>query len=338
MKWNIVVSKRPDGLDVRQPPNLRSIDLRGDHHGDSKDTSPWIRCIIIPVLTMAWSLSLKPLTYASHQGLETHAQEMAEATGPGHPIAGAPFQVYLAQGTGGGEASKLSRTEVNPAVQTVVDAFTHMMEHRNEYHRFNEALTRAMLDKVIIEPKVVNREGKEFSFLVARTKQKGRVNLLISAVALVKNGYLHHPESLATLLAREFQWVVSKADTAPKPKAILIERDLENAPIQTNNKAVLEMSADERDAILQQLFEMYLTTVDDFKSLENQPFYDGGTTTLIQPTHPDSTIKLYDIRVHEALQKIVRDPYFNQHTPRAVRSLLNGTIWNMSFVNIVERD
>jgi hypothetical protein len=89
---------------------------------------------------------------------------------------------------------------------------------------------------------------------------------------------------------------------------------------------------------VQQLFVTYLTTVDDQRSLEGQPFYEIGTTGLVQPTQPDSTIKLYDIRVREALQRIVRDPYFEKQTPKAVRSLLNGKIWNVSFVKIDQRD
>ena len=53
---------------------------------------------------------------------------------------------------------------------------------------------------------------------------------------------------------------------------------------------------------------------------------------------PDSTTKLYDIRVREALQLIVRDPSFHEQTPKAIRSLLNGKIWNVSFAKIEERD
>ena len=86
------------------------------------------------------------------------------------------------------------------------------------------------------------------------------------------------------------------------------------------------------------MFDTYLRTVDDQKSLEGQPFYDVGTTALAPPAQPDSATKLYDIRVREALQRIVRDPYFVEHTPKAVRSLLNGKIWNVSFVKIDQRD
>ena len=59
---------------------------------------------------------------------------------------------------------------------------------------------------------------------------------------------------------------------------------------------------------------------------------------MIPPAQPDSTTKLYDIRVREALQKIVQDQWFMTHTPKAVRCLLNGTIWNVAFVKIDQRD
>ncbi len=165
------------------------------------------------------------------------------------------------------------------------------------------------LEKVIIEPNVVNQDGKAFPFLVARTKDQGRVNLLISASSLKEKGYLGQPQKLVPVLAREFQWVVSKADTAPKAKTVSVERDLKHAPVYTDQE-ILALSADERAQVIQRLFDTYLRTVDDQKSLEGQPFYEVGTTALVLPTQPDSTIKLYDIRVREALQKIVRDPYF----------------------------
>ena len=139
------------------------------------------------------------------------------------------------------------------------------------------------------------------------------------------------------VLAREFQWVVSKADTSSRRKTVFVQRDLKHAPIKAN-KDIREMSGDEREQVLQELFSTYLKTEDDYQSLKSQPFYKVGSATLIQPTQPDSTTKLYDIRVREALQLIVRDPYFQEHTPKAVRSLLNGKIWNVSFVKIEERD
>lgn len=98
------------------------------------------------------------------------------------------------------------------------------------------------------------------------------------------------------------------------------------------------MSAKERLKSLGALLGLYLHTVDEHSSLDGQPYYEEGATSLIQPTHPDSTTKLYDIRVREALQKIVQEPWFMTQTPKAVRSLLNGTIWNVAFVKIDQRD
>jgi hypothetical protein len=78
--------------------------------------------------------------------------------------------------------------------------------------------------------------------------------------------------------------------------------------------------------------------VDEHNSLDGQPHYDAGTNILIPPTQPISTTKLYDTRVREALQKIVHEPWFMTQTAKAVRSLLNGTIWNVAFVKIEQRD
>jgi hypothetical protein len=267
-----------------------------------------------------------------HVGEDAH-----ETTGAGHSIAGAAFQVFLNEGKATAEGAGLEPIQADEAVTTVVETLTFMMQHRTDYPRFDESVTRNLLEQVVVEPKVMNREGKEFPFLVARTKDPGRVRLLISASSLKEKGYLGQPEQLAPVLAREFQWVVSKADTAPKSKTVSLERDLKHAQIRTNRE-IGEMSGEERARLVQQLFVTYLTTVDDQKSLEGQPFYEIGTTTLVHPAQPDSAIKLYDIRVREALQKIVRDPYFMEQTPKAVRSLLNGKVWNVSFVKIDQRD
>jgi len=285
----------------------------------------WLALVVLPVS-------------ANHQGHESHVgEDTHETTGSGYAIPGASFQVFIGGGTGTAEAAGLDRSEADAALQTVVHTFTFMMQHRADYSRFDEAVSKDLLQTVIIEPKVINREGKEFPFLVARTKEQGRVKLLISASSLKDKGFLHRPEQLAPVLAREFQWVVSKADTAPQPKTVSVDRDLKRTPIHTD-KEIQEMSENQRLHLMQQLFETYLKTVDDQNSLQNQPFYEVGTTTLVPPTQPDSTIKLYDIRVREALQNIVREPYFTEHTPKAVRSLLNGTIWNVSFVKIEQRD
>ena len=89
---------------------------------------------------------------------------------------------------------------------------------------------------------------------------------------------------------------------------------------------------------MQALFESYLTTVDEYNSLEQQPYYEIGLESPVSPAQADSTTKLYEIRVREALQRIVREPYFQEHTPKAVRSLLNGKIWNVAFTHIDSRD
>lgn len=297
-----------------------------------------MRGTVFPVLLVGWVAFLVPPASASHQGHGGHAGEDShEPTGPGYSIPGASFRVFLDPGKDTAEAGGLNQAQADAALQTVIDAFTFMVQHRTDYPRFDESLKKDALQHVIIEPTVVNQDGKEFPFLVARTKNPGRVKLLISASSLKEKGYLRRPEQLVPDLAREFQWVVSKADTAPKPKTVSVERDLSHAPIRTD-KQVQEMSGEERAQLLQRLFDSYLRTVDDQKSLEGQPSYEVGTTTLVPPTQPDSTIKLYDIRVREALQKIVRDPYFGEHAPKAVRSLLNGKIWNVAFVKIDQRD
>jgi hypothetical protein len=273
---------------------------------------------------------------ASHKGDHGQASEdIHEPSGPGYPVPGVSFRVFLNEGKE--TAAGVDRTEAEAAVQTVIDTFNLMLQHRSDYPRFDEAVKKDLLHNVIIEPKVINRDGKEFPFLVARTKDSGRVKLLISASWLKHKGYLRNPEKLVPVLAREFQWVVSKADTSPKPKTASVERDPKHAPVRTDQE-ILAMSGDERARSLQQLFDTYLTTVDNLKSLEDQRYYEVGTTTLVPPSQPDSTTKLYDIRVREALQKIAREPFFREHTSKAVRSLLNGKIWNVAFVNIDQRD
>ena len=278
-----------------------------------------------------------PETQANHQGHQAHPETgTPPVAGEGREISGAPFRVFLSAGPAAGD-SGLDAADLDAAVQTVIDALTIMVQHRADYPRFDESLTKQALKQVVIEPVVVNDEGKAFPFLVARTKVPGRVTLLISASALKAKGHLNHPDALIPVLAREFQWVVSKADTAPKAKAVSVERELQTAPIRTDEE-IAGLSAEERARLLQQLFDAYLRTVDDQKSLDGQPLYEVGSRTPIPPTHTDSTTKLYDIRVREALQKIVREPYFLQHTPKAVRSLLNGKIWNVTYVKIDQRD
>jgi hypothetical protein len=255
----------------------------------------------------------------------------------GPTIPGAPFQIFLHEEQGTDLESSQSQGRDKEALQTVVEAFSDMMGRRTDFPRFHEALTKDALHHVIIGPKVVNREGKEFLFLVVRIPHRKQVNLLISASKLQEQGYLNHPDQLVPVLAREFQWVVSKADTTPKRQTKMDRTDLKQVPIKSNQE-IEQLSGGEREHLLQDLFRTYLSTVDRQASLEGQPFYETGTTTRIPPAQPDSTIKLYDIRVREALQTIVREPYFQEHTPKAVRSLLNGKIWNVAFANIPDRD
>lgn len=291
------------------------------------------------ILALLWMGAVVPLAMGSHKGSEEHhvVSDSVTEKSVGHAIAGAPFQIYLSGGVGTDEQDSPEQARIDDALQTVVEAFHHLMEHRTDYARFDEALNKGALQKVIIEPKVVNREGKEFLFLVARTSQPNQVNLLISASALEEEGFINHPEQLVPVLAREFQWVVSKADTTPKRQAKLFPSDLKQAPIKTNQE-IAAMAGEDREHLLQALFRTYLTTTDRHNSLEGQPHYETGSTTRIPPDQPDSTTKLYDIRVREALQTIVRESYFQEQMPKAVRSLLNGKIWNVAFAHIPERD
>lgn len=313
---------------IAQDPNQ---DIRNDE-------VHWMRFALFPLLLLGWVAWLVPPAGASHEGRGSHAgEEIHQTTGTGFAVPGASFRVFLETGKQTAAGGSLSQGQAEAAVQTVLETFSLMMQHRTDYPRFDEALKKDALQNVIVEPTVVNREEKAFSFLVARTADPGRVNLLISASSLKDQGYLGHPDLLAPVLAREFQWVVSKADTSPKPKIVLVERDLAHAPIRTDTQ-IREMSGDDRARLLQRMFDTYLRTVDDRRSLEGQPYYEVGTTKLVPPTQKDSTIKFYEIRIREALQKIARDPYFEQQAPKAVRSLLNGTIWNVAFVKIDERD
>lgn len=279
-----------------------------------------------------------PGAHANHQGHGRHADGEAHPTvGTGYAIPGASFQIFLGQANDVAEGTGLTQADRSAAVETVREALVVLLQHRSDYPRVDESLAKEALAKVVIETTVVNDEGKAFPFLVVRTTQPGRVILLISAASLKEKGYLHHPETLAPVLAREFQWVASKADTAPKPKLVSGERVLKSAPIRTDQD-IAALPEEERVRILQQLFDTYLRTVDDQKSLDGQPFYEVGSTAPVAPTHQDSTTKLYEIRVREALQKIVREPFFWDRTPKAVRSLLNGKVWTVAFVKIDQRD
>lgn len=283
-------------------------------------------------------LALVVPVQADHREHAPHTDSRGhEVTGEGQAIPGASFRVFWGTGKATLEASGLTADDQAAALQTVADAFAFMLQHRTDYPRFAESLTKSALQQVVIEPIVVNDEGKTFPFLVTRTKEPGRVILLISAASLKEKGYLRHPDSLVPVLAREFQWVVSKADTAPKAKMLAVERDLKQAPIRTDRE-IQQLSAQERTQLLQALFETYLKTVDDLNSLDGQPYFEVGAKTPIPPTQQDSTTKLYEIRVREALQHIVRESYFQEHTPKAVTHLLNGRVWTVAFVKIDQRD
>ena len=251
----------------------------------------------------------------------------------GHAIPGVPFQVFLKQG----EGETLEQDVANDAVETVIKAFGILVRDRSRHKRFDQALTNDLLQRVVIEPRVLNRDGKEFPFLVARTKQKGKVNLLINAIRLGEDGYLGQPESLAPRLAKEFQWVISKAATKSARRGRLLKRDLLRAPIATNAQ-IKKMSPEERTKVLHALLDTYIQTVDAYGSLVDQPHYEMGTTTLTKPEHVDSTVKLYDIRVRHSLRLIVSDPYFWENSQKAVRSLLNGKVWHVLMARIDERD
>jgi hypothetical protein len=148
---------------------------------------------------------------------------------------------------------------------------------------------------------------------------------------------VNHPNKLVPILAREFQWVLSKSDTSKKRQVMAEERSLENVPILTR-KEIDNLAGAEREKALKALFEGYLTTVDEYNSLERQPYYESGSASPVSGVQEDSTTKFYDIRVREALQRIVREPEFLQKTPKAVGSLLNGKIWNVAFTHIESRD
>ena len=255
----------------------------------------------------------------------------------GHAIPGVSFQVFWNVNNTTLEGLKISTLHQEEAIQTVVEAFKQMVQTRTKYRRFDEALSENVLHKVIVEPQVFNRDGKEFLFLVARTNQKGRVKLLVSASGLKARGLINHADQLVPILAREFQWVVSKADTTQRRKAGVANRNLRLAPI-VSNAGVHKMSEKKREEALEALLDNYLVTEDSFHSLNDQPYYDIGSAMKISPAQADSTSHFYDIRTREALHLIVGQSDFLELSPKAVRGILSGKIWNISFVHIESRD
>lgn len=316
--------------------NGRSIN---DGHHMERWLQRCISTVHIPILTLIGLVIGISVALGGHGGGGSH--EVHEYSGTesetGYDIPGVPFHVVVGKGKNAADDNAENHAYMDEAFSTVVEAFTFMTKNRTQYHRYDEALNKEVLKKVVIEPRVFNRNDKEFTFLVARTKEKGKVKLLISASQLERKGYLNQPDKLIPVLAREFQWVVSKADTAPKPKNIHVERDLKKAPIQSNQN-IRHMSGPQRVQVLKELFHPYLRTEDAFQSLKGQPWFEIGSTSPHPPAQEESTTHLYEMRVREALQLIMRDSYFSEHTPKAIRSLLNGKIWNVAFVKIEKRD
>lgn len=296
--------------------------------------SPWMRECLIAIL----SIVLVVCSATKAFPLDGHHCGSAEAErdwfrGSGYEIPGLSFRVFVDH-SGAGDV--LNESEVDAALSTVIETFSYLNHHRQDYPRFDEAVSKDMLERVTVQPLVRNHEGKEFPLLAVRTVDPRRVRLLISASMMKENAYLGQVGRLAPVLAREFQWVVSKAKTDHKAKTVFVNRDLPHAKIQAD-KDIRSLTGEERVRLLQQLFATYIRTVDDFRSLEGQSYYVFGRTNLVAPSQPDSTTKFYDMRVREALQEIVREPEFLERTPRAVMSLLNGAIWNVAFVNIDQR-
>ncbi len=297
----------------------------------SGTTSPVYLLLIVTSALWSFGISIAAGENGHHQ-IQTNVEKASE-----YAIPKTSIKVFLEKGKGIAKGLELAKSEAESAVQTVVESFNSMVQYRQQYPRFDEALRKNVLQKIVIEPKVFNRFAKEFLFLVARTKKKEQVVLLINASRLKQQGYINHPKKLIPRLEREFQWVLSKAATKPKSRKVSIQRDLKAAPIKTV-KEIKVMSGEERKQVLQALFQTYLTTVDDYQSLTDQLAYEVGSTHQMKSAQPDSTTKFYDIRIREALQILIRDPYFVKHTPKAIRNLLNGRIWNVSFVKIDSRE
>ena len=152
--------------------------------------------------------------YAAQEGHDGQfAPEFHEPSDSGYEIPGLSFRLFVDRGTIETVCGSLDETEGNAALRTVIDTFSYLNQHRHTYPRFDEAVSKGMLDRVILQPSVRNHEGKSFPFLVVRTMDPGRVRLLISASLMKEGGYLEVVERFAPVLAREFQWVVSKAET-----------------------------------------------------------------------------------------------------------------------------
>lgn len=334
----LTVAAVSSSLSIMNDSEMKWLMKMVDCLGLAQKVHPWIRngLMILPiVVVLAGFAGDVRAAEVDHSG--EPRREYQQPSESGHPIPGLSFRVFVDRGAEAPASGFLDRAQAETVLQTVVGSFSYLNHHRLKYPRFDEAVRKGMLDRVVIQPNVRNHEGKSFPFLVVRTVEPGQVMLLISASSINERGYLGQAEQFAPVLAREFQWVVSKAETGHKPRMISVQRDFQHAEIQADQD-IRSLSSEERVRLLQQLFETYLRTVDDFRSLEGQPYYEVGNNNVVAPSHQDSTTKFYDLRVREALQKIVREPVFLERTPRAVTSLLNGTVWNVTFVSIEQRD
>ena len=116
----------------------------------------------------------------AEHGRGVHVESELRETDQGVTIPGVPFQVFMSQGRAG--STLLDQAEADAAVRVVVETLTFLVSHRAEYPHVDESLKKEALKQILIEPRVFNAEGKEFPFLVARTKEPGKVTLLISEI------------------------------------------------------------------------------------------------------------------------------------------------------------
>ncbi|MDR4469501.1 MAG: hypothetical protein MRJ68_14605, partial [Nitrospira sp.] len=132
-------------------------------------------------------------------------RELHQPSESGHLIPGLSFRVFVDRGAEGAASGALGEAEANEVLQTVLHTFSYLNQRRQHYPRFDEAVSKGMLERVIVQPVVRNHEGKTFPFLVVRTVDPGRVRLLISASSMKERGYLGQAERFAPVLVREFQ-------------------------------------------------------------------------------------------------------------------------------------
>ena len=163
-----------------------------DRHQQASGSWPWSGAGII--LLVASAVTIASIALGYHKEGTEEPSAVPHTTGEasmGHAIPGASFHIFLHEEQRPGREGGRGQSRDKAALQTVMEAFSRMMKHPENFPRFQEALAKDALHHVLIEPNVVNREGKEFLFLVARTTHPNQVNLLISASALQEQGYLH---------------------------------------------------------------------------------------------------------------------------------------------------